>query len=66
MLTIIDVEKKIQEIKDAEYDDEKAHVLEDQLYKAVLEAVVEGDPDAKIMAEMALTTQDVDFSRWCA
>lgn len=65
-----DVWKQIDEIRaqDNEHadDDEYAHILEDQLYLAVLGAIAGGAANARELAEEALKTQALNFARWCA
>lgn len=63
--TPIDVECFIRNcVKGA--DPELAHENEDALYQKVLEEVVNGNPRARKMAELALKTKQLDFPRWCA
>jgi len=47
-------------------DAEAMHFREDTLYRSILEEVASGNPDAPAMARLALTTQELGFSRWCA
>ncbi len=53
-------------------DDECAHALEDRLRERVLVCVAEGCADAEDteedaeLARIALSTRDIEFSRWCA
>jgi hypothetical protein len=47
-------------------DDERAHSLEDDLRKAVLEAIVDGSPRPKALARIALVTSHHEFRRDCA
>lgn len=57
---------EIKKVKDL--DPEKAHTLEDALYKRVLEAVAaDKQPSAElsILAKEALETQKFDFARIC-
>lgn len=51
---------------EAEWDDEAAHADEDNLYTLVLAEVVVGNPNAKELAEIALSTSNIKFARWCA
>ena len=55
--------KDIEEIKG---DDEAAHAKEDRIYKAVLNAIADGHPDAQELAREALKASKIDFARWCA
>lgn len=65
-MTLEELQKKIDEIKQIRDDDEVAHSREDRLRHDVLEAVAEGSPIAKELAELVLTTTGIHFSRWCA
>lgn len=65
-MTVEDVLKKVQEIAAKSSDDEAAHVAEDALYASVLEAIATCDDGAKALAEAALLTKDIAFSRWYA
>lgn len=51
-----------------ENDDEAAHAAENQLRIAALTWIVEhaGDHRCANMAAIALSTQAIDFQRWCA
>jgi hypothetical protein len=69
-MTIQDVLDRIAEIRrlaDEEFDSEGAHSGEDELHKEVLAAIAEGAAeDPREMARLALTTAEIDFSRWYA
>lgn len=57
---------EIKKVKDL--DPEKAHRLEDDIYKRVLEAVAADEqPSAELslLAKEALKSQKLDFSRHC-
>lgn len=60
-----DVRQQVDEIRVNRRDDEKAHSMEDRLHADVLRAVVRGEPEAKEMARVALTTNRINFGRWC-
>lgn len=65
-LTLEEIKIRIQEIKDISYDNEKAHGYEDQLREDILKAISEGAENAQEMAKLALSTNDIKFSRWYA
>lgn len=67
-LTIGDVAAVVERIREyAETgNDEAAHSLDDTLRGVVLEAIVMGARQARSLAAMALTTDDIDFTRWCS
>jgi hypothetical protein len=47
-------------------DDELAHALEDDLHFTVLQHVAKGGANSQELAAVAVTTEALDFSRWCA
>lgn len=48
-------------------DDEAAHIEEDRLMQQVLRAIADGDvSDPAECARLALTSLDIEFSRWYA
>jgi hypothetical protein len=65
-MTIDEVIQRIQAIKDNEDNYEVAHSLEDRLREDILKAIANGVDNAQELAQLALTTSDLDFSRWCA
>lgn len=50
----------------AKGDFEAAHALEDDLRKKALEAIINGSPQPKALARIALSTSRIDFRRDCA
>lgn len=44
---------------------ERAHALEDQLFREVLVMVADGHPQSKRLAAAALAARDIPFDRWC-
>lgn len=70
-MTVDEARKRMDEIKD-QYspkgwnDHESLHSMEDDLRADVLRAIANGSPDAVELARIALETDDLDFSRWCA
>jgi hypothetical protein len=66
-MTTDDVRMRVEEIRAHATDDECAHSLEDSLYDDLMRAIATGQcTDAAGCAEIALTTKDIDFARWCA
>jgi hypothetical protein len=67
-MTIEEIKKRIAGISKCQGDSEVAHGMEDDLHRDVLFAIatntIEGD--ASECARLALTTQKISFSRWCA
>ena len=65
-----EVRARIKEIRRRgidERDDEAAHGEEDDLRADVLRYIAEAAPEPFAeLARLALSTDDLDFSRWCA
>jgi len=66
-MTIQDIEKNIEHLKQISGDDEAAHSYEDSMREGFLEFVATStiEPYAG-MARLLLTTNNIDFNRWCA
>lgn len=63
-MDIKDVIEQVKEIKDEELDPEVAHLLEDNLYEQVLNAIASSKcSDPKSFAKEALKTKDILFRR---
>ena len=58
--------KAIDELRGMTHDPEVAHREEDRIREAVLRHIAGGGVDAREMAALALTTDDINFSRWYA
>ena len=57
----------LEYIRRSAADDESAHGMEDNLFRAVLSAIAEDRcDDPKQCAALALTSEEIDFARWCA
>ncbi|MBG9915251.1 hypothetical protein ABD67_10070 [Bacillus sonorensis] len=65
-MTVDDVREFVEEIRLSADDDEVAHSMEDELYVAVLQAIVNGADNPGKLAAEALRTKNIEFSRWCA
>jgi hypothetical protein len=68
-LTIEQAKKRVEEIRAIVHDDERAHGLEDALRRDALKIIARGDltpADAARLARVALSTESLDFERWCA
>ena len=66
-MTIEDAKTRVQAIKDIAGDDEVAHGTEDHLYQQFIEDIANGQTeDIQEIAKIILTTEDIDFARWCA
>lgn len=57
---------RIEEIRREAGDDERAHALEDALYKDVLKAIAQGARNGRQLAAEVLTTDQIKFGRWYA
>ena len=63
-MDIKDIIEQVKEIKDEELDPEVAHLLEDNLYEQVLNAIASSKcSDPKSFAKEALKTKDILFRR---
>lgn len=65
-MTCDEVRKRVAEIADIIWDDERAHSMEDRLYVDIMRAIIAGASDPQSLCYEALKTQDLDFARWCA
>ncbi len=66
-MTINECKNLLKEIKKHQDDDEKAHGMEDDFYSRVLSSIAaETAEDPVEMANIALKTKELKFSRWCA
>ncbi len=65
-MTVDEVRIHLDQIREHGNDDERAHGQEDALWRAVLEAIAGGAPDAAELAREALRSTEIEFSRWCA
>ena len=66
-MTVDEVLKTVEEIREIAGDDEVAHVREDDLHFAVLSAIAKGECNDPVgCATAALKTAEIDFARWCA
>lgn len=66
-ITVRDAKHKIEEIEAAvaAHDFEKAHGLEDELHLAALKAIAKNPSLARELATIVLSTEKLDFDRWC-
>lgn len=64
MMTVEDVLKRVEAIKNIAGDDECAHSAEDSLWEDVLVAIAQGAPNAQELARVALNTTDIELERW--
>lgn len=65
-MTVEEIDKRVQEIRNFANDDEVAHLKEDRLRDDVLVAISKGAPNAEELAYSVLKTGQIEFSRWCA
>jgi hypothetical protein len=61
-----EIQKMIDDIKHEATDDERAHSDEDTLRKNFIAFVGERKDKLGEMARLVLTTDNIDFARWCA
>jgi len=64
------IEDAIDVIQASAGDDEAAHGLEDKLRRDFIKSLADGEygasMDLQISARLVLSTEDLDFKRWCA
>ena len=65
-MTIQELKIRIKAIEAASDDDEVAHRMEDELFRAVLKAIADGAAHGPALAAMVLETDDIQFARHCA
>ena len=66
-MNVTHIKKRVEEIRECQHDDEKAHVLEDKLHQDVLTAIADGSCVVpRRAATEAIKTMDIEYSRWCA
>jgi hypothetical protein len=65
-MTVEQVKERVEEIDACSSDYEGAHILEDDLYEKVLQAVAAGAENARELASEALKAKAIEFSRWYA
>jgi len=63
-MTVDDVRERVENIRQAAFDDEVAHGMEDELYAEVLKAIANGADSPEKLAAEALKTEKIEFSRW--
>lgn len=65
-MTLEEVEAAVEAIRRKVGDDEVAHIEEDRLHGAVLQAIANGADNPSALAAAALKTSEIQFSRWSA
>lgn len=65
-MTIEEILQAIQEIRDVAEDGETAHINEDNLRTSFIESIAERRDELGELARLILSTDDIDFARWCA
>ena len=69
-MTVEEVRRRVEEIRtirERDDDDEACHGREDALHQDVLRAIAAGTCALPaVCAEVALSTKDIPFARWCA
>ncbi len=66
VMTIEEAQRRVDVIAASVGDDEGAHIEEDSLRNDILVAIAGGDANPVGLAMIALKTNDLNFSRWCA
>jgi hypothetical protein len=66
-MTDDDIKERIERISGFALEDERAHIMEDELHQDVLLAISEGKcKDPARAAHLALRTKKIKFGRWYA
>lgn len=68
-MTTKEARDAVEALRSLSGDDEVAHVHEDRLRADVLRAIASGEvvgDAARDLAAIALSTDDIEFARWCA
>ena len=66
-MTIDDINKRLDRIRESVGDPEGAHGMRDKLLIDVLDAIaVEDTDEPALLAEAALMVEDIKFERWMA
>jgi hypothetical protein len=65
-ITPDDVAERVRRIGAHSRDDELAHSMEYELYRAVIASIAMGAPMARELAEAAIMSQRWGFERWMA
>ena len=65
-ITPADVAERVRRIGAHSRDDNLAHSMEYELYRAVIAAIASGAPMARELAEAAIMSQRWGFERWMA
>ena len=61
------IKKRIEEIKEAMGDNERAHVLEDRLYRDFIYSIsIYLEDDLGELAQLVLSAWELDYVRWYA
>jgi len=65
-MTKKEIVRMIQEIQDMANDAESAHILEDNLREDFIKYIAKRKDYLGKKARLILTTNNIDFARWCA
>lgn len=66
-MTLEEIQKRVDEIRNIAYDSESAHVEEDGLRHDFIQFISELDnKELAQKAILVLSTDLIDFNRWCA
>lgn len=64
------IEDAVDAIRESADDDEHAHGLEDRLRRDFIKSLADGaygaSVDLQVAARLVLSTDEIDFDRWCA
>jgi hypothetical protein len=67
IMTVDFIQEYLQYLKRISHDDEAAHGDEDTLWEQVMYSIAQGRcVDPKECCALAIRSQEIEFSRWCA
>ena len=61
-----EITERVSAIEEIAWDDESAHSKEDSLREDFIEYIAKRKDSLGDKAKMILSTNDIDFARWCA
>ena len=63
-MTIEEIKRRVKEIKQLSWGNERAHVKEKELWEDVLKAIADKSENPHELAKEALKTSKISFTRW--
>ena len=63
-MTVQEIHGRVESIRAHADDNERAHADEDDLWRDVLRAIAAGHPEPQQLAEAAVKSTEIEFTRW--